>query len=149
LRWNVSSPKTNPRNETPHLPPLRRHPVRELQTPGPLAAALQSGAQGGSDENYNRRNKQFLPVVVAGSANKAHKMKTIDHKAIAADIVTAINNHKLTNDEATKVLIYTATKLISQRFKCPDAEAAEMLSKAALYFRDTIKQVDRLFQNQG
>lgn len=73
----------------------------------------------------------------------------IDHKTIAKQIVEVCNKHNLTNDQATKCLIYTATKLIAQRFGCAEVEAADTLSKAALRFRDEIARVDRMMANKG
>lgn len=73
----------------------------------------------------------------------------INHKEVARDILVACDQHKLSNDAATKCLIYTASKLIKQRFKCTDVESAEMLSKAALYYRDQIKQIEKMFKNKG
>ncbi len=72
----------------------------------------------------------------------------INHRAVAVDVVEACNKHGLTNDAATKCLIYTASKLIQKKYKVSEVEAAEMLSKAALYFRDEIKRVERMFKNK-
>jgi hypothetical protein len=74
----------------------------------------------------------------------------IDHKAIAMDVLEVLTQkHKLTHDETVKCLIYTTTKLLAFELKCPDVEAAEVLSKAALRFRDMILKVERMTKNKG
>jgi hypothetical protein len=73
----------------------------------------------------------------------------IDHKAVAMDVLAACDKHKLTNDAATKCLIYTASKLIQKRYGVSDVESAEMLSKGALHYRDEIRRVERMFKNKG
>lgn len=73
----------------------------------------------------------------------------IDHKTIAVEVVAVCNKHKLSSDAAVKCLIYTATKLLAQQLNTTDTAAAEVLSKAALRFRDEIKRVERMFKNKG
>lgn len=76
----------------------------------------------------------------------------IDHKAVAKDLVAACNKNKLTSDEAIKCMIYTTAKLIKQQFQCSecsDVESAELLSGAALRYRDEIKRVERMLKNKG
>lgn len=75
-------------------------------------------------------------------------MTPIDHKAVARDIVGVCNKHGLTNDAATKCLIYTATKLIAKRYALDDEAAAEILASAAIRFRNEISRVDRMFKNK-
>ena len=76
-------------------------------------------------------------------------MRIIDHRAVAQDIVTACNQHNLTRDQAIKCLIYTATKLLTAELKTDDETAAEVLSKAAMSFRNEIKRVNRMFKDKG
>ena len=73
----------------------------------------------------------------------------IDHRTIAKDVLEVCNKHALTNDAATKCLIYTASKLIQERFKVSEVDSADMLAKAAAFYRDEIKRVERMFKNQG
>lgn len=73
----------------------------------------------------------------------------INHRAIAKDLVAVCNTHKLNNDQATKLLIYTATKLLAQRFNETEECAAELLSKAALAFRDELRRINRMLKNRG
>ena len=80
---------------------------------------------------------------------KINPNRIIDHRAVAQDIVAACNRHNLTQDQAIKCLIYTATKLLTKMLKTDDATAAEVLSKACLSFRDEIQRVNRMFKNKG
>lgn len=73
----------------------------------------------------------------------------INHKEVARDILAACDKHGLSNDASTKCLIYTASKLIASRFSCSDSDSAQMLSKAAIHYRDEIKRVERMFSNNG
>lgn len=75
--------------------------------------------------------------------------RMINHKAVANDIVAACNKHALDHDESVKCLIYTATKLLAKKYAVPEHEAADMLSKAAVNFRDLIVKIDRNFSNRG
>ena len=87
------------------------------------------------------------PACAAKERNNPNRI--IDHRAVAQGIVTACNQHNLTQDQAIKCLIYTATKLLTNELKTDDATAAQVLSKACLSFRDEIKRVNRMFKNQG
>lgn len=73
----------------------------------------------------------------------------IDFKTVANDIRVVCKAHKLTDDQAAKCLIYTATKYIAAELKCPDTEAAQVLSGAALRFKGMIHQCERMFENKG
>lgn len=73
----------------------------------------------------------------------------IDHRAVAESIVAACNQHGLTLDQAVKCMIYTATKLLTKELNTDDAEAAEVLSKACLNFRDEIRRINRMTKNKG
>jgi hypothetical protein len=83
------------------------------------------------------------------SESEKPKVPHVDHKTVANDVIKVCNKHKLTNDGATKCLMYTCVKLIAARFKIEDHNAAAMLSKAALHFRDEIVKVDKMFKNRG
>jgi hypothetical protein len=75
--------------------------------------------------------------------------KIIDHKSVAKAVIAACDEHKLTCDEAVKCLIYTGTKLLTKELATTDEAAAQVLSKAALSFRDEIRRINRMFANRG
>ena len=80
---------------------------------------------------------------------RSNPNRLIDHRAVAQDIVGALNKHNLTQDQGIKCLIYTSTKLLTKQLKTDDATAAEVLSKACLSFRDEIKRINRMYKNKG
>ena len=55
----------------------------------------------------------------------------------------------LTEDEATKCLIYTTCKLLEKSYRVTDIESANLLINGVKVYRDTIKQVGRMFKNKG
>jgi len=79
---------------------------------------------------------------------RSNASRLVDHRAVATDIVAACNRHNLTQDQAIKCLIYTATKLLTKELNTDDSRAALVLSKACLSFRDEIDRVNRMFKNK-
>lgn len=74
----------------------------------------------------------------------SHK-PAIDHKGISAQIVDLCAKKGLDADKTTKVLIYTATKLIAKQYERSDVQSARLLSRAALTFSDEIARCERMF----
>ncbi len=67
--------------------------------------------------------------------------KTIDHRAVANDVVKACNKHGLDHEQAVKCLIYTASKLLEQHEECPAYEAAKLLARAAEHYAEIVRAV--------
>lgn len=73
----------------------------------------------------------------------------IPAKKFKQDVMVVVDSYNLNKVQAIKLLIYTATELVAQQYKVESTEAAEMLSKAALTFRDEIARVERMMANKG